>query len=660
MKRGKAAKPAKDRKSISKPAYKGRAMTKDAPEDGIGQYKHEDKQRPYNPPVGLVTHETDKEAPRKKYAYDPHMDPQLQWAGKAEHTSFEVDTVSLHVHERIDPLTIIEGVMKKQEQAQTSLATWFEQKEQNPPLREAIQFYKHSQNWSNRLIAGDSLLVMNSLLQKEGLAGKVQMVYIDPPYGIKYGSNFQPFVNRREVKDKDEDLTQEPEMVKAFRDTWELGIHSYLTYLQDRLKLSYELLNETGSVFVQISDENVHHVRELLDEVFGENNFVSQIQYRTSGGLSSSFIRRICDYILWYAKDKSKAKFRKIYSERTSEADSQFSWIMLPDGEKRRLTSEEKANAKLIPSKAELFTTNNLVSSGYTQSCIFKFDYEGRTFFPSSGKSWKTTREGMNRLAKKGRLIASGDTLRFVLKYNDFPVMSLTNIWDDLAGAPDKTYIVQTNPKVIQRCILMTTDPGDLVFDPTCGSGSSAFVAEKWGRRWISCDTSRVAIALAKQRLMTTTYDYYTLRHPEEGIAGGFRYATVPNVTLSSLANDEPPGQETLFDKPEIDHSKTRIPGPFTIEAVPSSRVLNFDDAENLPPESTVAPRHKPSGRNHSHERVDWRAADNWHTRKVWRKNRVLAHRTYRRHHLPACRRRNKRAGTETHRHLVRSAVLPA
>ncbi|MDP2647081.1 MAG: DNA methyltransferase, partial [Desulfobacterales bacterium] len=269
----------------------------------IETYEHKDKQRVNNPPVGLVTPETDPESGEKKktYAYDPHLDPQLQWAGKAEHTSFEVPTVSLHVHERIDPRTIIEAVRRAPDPAAPTQLSLFQTFEENPPLREAIEFYKHAHGWSNRFIAGDSLLVMNSLLEKEGMAGTVQMSFIDPPYGIKYGSNFQPFVNKRDVKDgKDEDLTQEPEMIKAFRDTWELGIHSYLTYLRDRLLLARELLTESGSIFVQISDENVHHIRELMDEVYGEANFISQIVFRKKQmPLGARFVENTCDFILW-------------------------------------------------------------------------------------------------------------------------------------------------------------------------------------------------------------------------------------------------------------------------------------------------------------------------------------------------------------------------
>ncbi|MDO8721743.1 MAG: DNA methyltransferase [Syntrophales bacterium] len=283
----------------------------------IETYEHKDKQRANNPPVGLVTPETDPESGEKKksYAYDPHLDPQLHWAGKAEHTLFEVPTVSLHVHERIDPRTIIEAVRRAPDPTAPTQLSLFQTFEENPPLREAIEFYKHAHGWSNRFIAGDSLLVMNSLLEKEGMAGTVQMSFIDPPYGIKYGSNFQPFVNKRDVSssDKDEDLTAEPEQIRAFRDTWELGIHSYLTYLRDRLLQDRELLTESGSVFVQISDENVHHVRELMDEVFGVANFIGLITFQKKGSQSGDFIPPISEYLVWYGRDKSKTKYRPLY-----------------------------------------------------------------------------------------------------------------------------------------------------------------------------------------------------------------------------------------------------------------------------------------------------------------------------------------------------------
>jgi adenine-specific DNA-methyltransferase len=515
----------------------------------VEAYEHRDKQRVNNPPVGLVTPETDPDAGQKKkrYAYDPHLDPQLVWAGKAEHTSFEVPTVSLHVHERIDPRTIIEAVRKRDGEDVSRQLPLFEA-ERQAPLRHAIEFYQHKHGWTNRLIAGDSLLVMNSLLEKEGLAGKVQMIYIDPPYGIKYGSNFQPFVNKRDVKDgKDEDLTSEPEQIRAFRDTWELGIHSYLTYLRDRLLLARELLTESGSIFVQISDENVHHVRELMDEVFGSANFFALVTFKKTLPLGSSGLAGISDYLLWYAKDKKQVKYRELYEEKPIGEGTGYTWLELADGSRRKMTSEERNNPRLLPPGARPFFTSALASSGYTPTCMFDFELDGRKFKCGS-KSWRTHKEGMRRLISVKRIMATGALPTFVQYHDDFPVQPLHNLWNDTHGATDMQYVVQTSLKVIQRCLLMTTDPGDLVFDPTCGSGTTAYVAEQWGRRWITCDTSRVAITIARQRLMTAVFDYYELAHPEEGVGSGFKYKTVPHVTLKSIANN-----------PEIDDIYTRL-----------------------------------------------------------------------------------------------------
>ncbi len=557
------------------------AKKKSQPKDStvkkpIEQYEHKDKERINNPPVGLVTPETDKETGKKKYQYDPHLDPQLVWSGKAERLSFEVPTVSLHVHERIDPRTIIEAVRKKNGSNYEQMSL-FASQEENPPLREAVEFYKHRHNWSNRLIAGDSLLVMNSLIEKEGLAGQVQMIYIDPPYGIKYGSNFQPFVNKRDVKDgKDEDLTGEPETIKAFRDTWELGIHSYLTYLRDRLLLARELLHESGSCFVQISDENVHHIKEIMDEVFGKENFVSIISFTTTSGFPSNTLSRAGDYLVWYARKKDVIKYRQLYFEKTQDT-SGYDRLELPDKKRRPLTKEEKEDLYKIPKGAKLYSSGALFSPGKTADGSFEYEFNGKKFYPSNGH-WKTNKEGMKNLEIAGRLEISGNTLRYVRYLDDFPAVPMNNLWKDTQTFIDKLFVVQTNTKVIERCILMTTDPGDLVFDPTCGSGTTAYVAEQWGRRWITCDTSRVAITLAKQRLMTALFDYYKLAHPEEGVGSGFVYETVPHITLKSIANNEPPATETLYDKPFIDKSKHRVTGPFTVEAVPSLTVKSVDE----------------------------------------------------------------------------------
>ena len=554
------------------------------PDANIEQYTHNDKKRSYNPPVGLVTPQTDKDLPKKKYSYDPHLDPQLIWSGKKENTSFEVDTVSLHVHERIDPITIIENVMKKQKYQQKTLFHYFELPENNLPNRQAIEFYKHDQNWSNRLIAGDSLLVMNSLLEKENLADKVQMIFIDPPYGIKYGSNFQPFVNTRDVVDgKDEDLTQEPETIKAFRDTWELGIHSYLSFLYDRIVLCKKLLKDTGSIFVQISSENLHLVRNILDELFGPTNFVSLITFRKKTmPLGSKFLEGVSDYIVWYAKDKSKMKYHQLFVSKKIIGDTHWNYVELDDGIRRKMTNDEINNHKLLPNNSKVYQLKSLWPAGYAETDNFSITINGKKYLPPSGKRWPTNKEGMERLVEANRIqpYEGGNTLRYVLKFDDYPVIVLTNLWSDTSAPVDMKYVVQTSENVIKRLIDMTSDPGDLIFDPTCGSGTIAYVSEKLGRRWITCDSSRIAIALTKQRLMTSIFDFYKFKYETEGIKGGFDCEECPHVTLGSIANNESTNPEKLHDRLIIDSGKIRVSGPFTVEAVPSVTVKIFEPYE--------------------------------------------------------------------------------
>ena len=575
----------------------------------IESYDHRDKERLNNPPVGLVTPDTDQDAGRKTYAYDPHLDPQLQWAGKAEHTSFDVPTVSLHVHERIDPRTIIEATRKRNGNGEAAQPRLWELPEENPPVRDAIDFYRHRHNWTNRLVSGDSLLVMNSLLEKEGMAGKVQMIYIDPPYGIRYGSNFQPFVNKRDVKDgRDEDLTQEPETIRAFRDTWELGIHSYLSYLRDRLLLARELLSESGSLFVQIGDENVHLVRFLVDEVFGVENFISQIVFAKTSGYATNYLTGTCDYILWYGKDRKLTKYHQLYTEKVAgeSGASKYSRVLLPNGTNRTLTSEERSGEAIIPVGARFWVDGDLTSQG---NPLFTFEYESQEY----GGTYKTTSAGLGQLALAKRIYPAKGTLRYIRFLDDFPVVNHNVAWMDIGGVQSrsdpKIYVVQTGNEAVKRCILMTTDPGDLVFDPTCGSGTTTYVAEQWGRRWITCDTSRVAISLARQRLMTASYDYYELAHPDEGVGSGFKYKTVPHITLGSIANNPDiregmsraeiddaiarhAPQETLYDQPRVDTGKKRVTGPFSVEAVPAPAVKPVDDAsepEQTPADDSVA-----------------------------------------------------------------------
>ncbi|QTN03160.1 site-specific DNA-methyltransferase [Ochrobactrum sp. EEELCW01] len=559
----------------------------------ILSYRHGET-RVNNPEVGMVHAGTDPDGAKTRWAYDPHLDPvlnfdsaragiesliddalgsadpermkaaleelkrlqapYLNWTGKAERTSFEVDTVSLHVHERVDPATILASVAKRLK-GKDAASQWrqpdlFAAPFENLPLRQALDFYHHEKGWSNRLIAGDSLLVMNSLLTKESMAGKVQMIYIDPPYGIKYGSNFQPFTSKRDVKDRsDEDLTQEPEMIKAFRDTWELGIHSYLTYLRDRLVLARELLAESGSIFIQISAENLHRARALMDEVLGAENHIETIAYRTKNmTLGGQFLEGVFDYIIWYAKNKKIAKFRTFYKPTSVEGDSHWNFYWT-DGQLRKMTSAEIDSHNTLPDDADPVQLSSLYPTGVFETGLYDFEFQGVNYSPPPGRCWKSPKHGMARVIKAGRVVpyATGATVRYALRLSDYPVSPIHNIWADTAPAASKVYVVQTGEKVIERCLLMTTDPGDLVLDPTCGSGSTAFVAEKWGRRWITCDTSRVAIALAKQRLMTASFDYYALRYPQEGLKGGFEYETVPHITLKSISNN--PDIDTIYDE---------------------------------------------------------------------------------------------------------------
>jgi adenine-specific DNA-methyltransferase len=574
-----------------KPGPKVRQKT-DGP---VGDYRHEDT-RKNNPPAGLIDLDKPPAKPVQTYSYDPHLDPQLIWSGKAEHTSFDVDTVSLHIHERISAQAILRAA--KREEAQRSLFA-----ETELPDSKAIDFYAHDVGWANRLVLGDSLLVMNSLLEREQMAGKVQCIYMDPPYGVQFSSNFQPAVSRRMVKDDDTSLTREPEQIQAYRDTWTLGIHSYLTYLRDRLQVARELLGNSGSVFVQIGQENVHLVRVLLDEVFGRDNFVSLISYRTSVPLTSSGLPSVDDYILWYARDRTALKMHPLFVARETGDKSRFTNVELSGGTRRGITANERARPDTLPEGSRVFTVLDLASSGYTQSCTFEFEYNGKKYRTSSGKSWKTTRDGMERLARVGRISDTGDTIRYVLYLDDFPVMKLTNSWSDTTGELGKTYVVQTHTNVIERCLLMTTDPGDLVLDPTCGSGTTAFVAEQWGRRWITCDTSRVALAIARQRVLTARYPYYSLR--SDRVRDGFVYKTVPHITLGSIAQNpkldacktqeererlirESADQEVLYDQPVEDKSKVRVSGPFTVEAIPVAAMEDptAPQVEQLPPEA--------------------------------------------------------------------------
>ncbi|MDH6097371.1 DNA methyltransferase [Anabaenopsis sp. FSS-46] len=506
--------------------------------------------------------------------------PFLNWTGKAERLSFDVPTLPLFIHERISTRAIIETL--RTHKIGTNNLPLFDlfSDPQWSITDQILKAYEYQGDWVNRMILGDSLIVMNSLLQYEGLGGQVQMIYMDPPYGIKFGSNFQPFVRKRDVKhNDDDDFTREPEMVQAYRDTWELGLHSYLTYLRDRLLLARELLTDSGSIFVQISDENVHHVRELMDEVFGRENFFSLITVRKLTPLGTGGMANISDFILWYSKNKNNIKFIPIYDKKQKGSESRYDWVELPDGTRRKLSKEELLNLDDLPSDWKLFVPQSLLSSGYTETCTFSFPFQGNTI-PAQKRSWRTNQKGMQLLVKKNRLIRMGNLPYYVAYYEDNPLMTMGNIWTDSGSAStsyEKIYVVQTATKTIQRCLLMTTDPGDLVLDPTCGSGTTAYVAEQWGRRWITCDVSRVPLALARQRLLTATFPWYQLQDGNSP-AGGFIYkrkrntkgeeigGIVPHITLKSIANNEPPQEEILVDRPEEDKNTVRVSSPFTLE----------------------------------------------------------------------------------------------
>lgn len=555
----------------------------------IETYVHDDKTRTNNPPVGMAQHDKTSES-NKTYSFDPNIDPELQWAGKKEGLSFDVLTSSIHIHESIKPHKIIRSVQTigdEEYEGHGQQISMFETPvERMKRHRDAIEFYQHGVNWTNRLIAGDSLVIMNSLLEKEGMAGQIQMFYIDPPYGIKYGSNFQPFINQRDVTDrKDDDLSQEPEMIKAFRDTWELGIHSYLSYLRNRLMLVRELLCDSGSVFIQISDENVHYIRQLCDEIFGHENECATIVWK-KGTPTAKIIRNSFNYILWYAKDIEKVsnKTHKLFTERTGIEGSTEDprklalWGEFNNGEVRPLTTDEKRSIIATAQVAKIFRVDKVIERGDDPERRFPVSLDGSDFIPKAGYVWRGKKDQIDRLIENNRLIRTKEGYGYKFYISDFPAIEITNLWEDTAGkVPDMIYVVQTNEKIIQRCMLMATDPGDLVMDITCGSGTTAAVAEQWGRRWITCDTSRVAISLAKQRLMTATYDYYKLAHEDQGVSSGFKYHTVPHITLKSIANNEPTEEEILYDKPIVDPSKIRITGPFTVEALPAPTVKPLD-----------------------------------------------------------------------------------
>ena len=591
----------------------------------VESIRHKDK-RANIPTEELRDFVADEELVPKTMLYprDPSLDPQLVWKGKDEQDreDLAVPVVPVYIQEKVHPQAIIDALPRTEQPAgdQTNLFADFNGGPTD--FAQKIDFYHHEQNWSNRLILGDSLLVMTSLAEKEGLKGKVQTIYLDPPYGIKFGSNWQVSTRKRDVKDgKAEDATRQPEQVRAFRDTWKLGIHSYLAYLRDRLVVARDLLTETGSVFVQIGDENVHLARSLMDEVFGSQNFAGLIAFATTTGRGSTLLGQICDYIIWYAKDRERVKYRQIYSEkeRGEAGAARYESVELPDGSRRRLTPEEKATPSLVPAGSRFFSTDQITSAGETATGSGVITFNGHDFKCPGGLHWKTTTDGMTQLMKCNRIVAEGNLLRYVRFIDDFPVNPLNSVWLDVGGVQSrsdpKIYVVQTSTTAIQRCLLMTTDPGDLVLDPTCGSGTTAYVAEQWGRRWITCDTSRVSLALARTRMMAARYPYYLLADSPEGIKKeaeltgkippeykpggdirkGFVYKRVPHIMLKSIANnpDIKEGMtheqinaaiarhtetETLYDQSYEDNKCVRVCGPFSVESLSPHRVLSTAD----------------------------------------------------------------------------------
>jgi len=591
----------------------------------VDALRHKDKRTniPTNELRGFVEGD-DSQPGRMLYPRDPSLDPQLVWKGKDEQDArdLEVPVVPIYIQEKILPQVIIENLRETAGKGEPEPEmTLFDDYDGIDSFEKRVDFYHHPQNWANRMILGDSLLVMTSLAEKEGLKGKVQMIYMDPPYGIKFGSNWQVSTRKRDVKDgKAEDATRQPEQIKAFRDTWELGIHSYLAYLRDRLTVARELLTESGSIFVQIGDENVHLVRCVMDEVFGSENFCSVVTFAKTGGLAGFPLTSHHDHILWYARAKESMKYRPIYAPKGNEdaGTGGYDWVEEPNGQRRRLSGMESQNPASIPATHQVFALGPLYSEGETTTGRAAFEAFGRVFQCPRGRHWKTTSEGLAALLLANRLWAPGSDLRYVRYAVDFPARPYSTVWDDtsVGGYREaRAYVVQTATKVIMRCLQMSTDPGDLVLDPTGGGGTTAAVAEESGRRWITIDTSRVALALTRTRLMSARFSYYLLADSPEGarkeaeltgvppaspafshdVRKGFVYKRVPHVTLRSIANNPDIREgmsreeidaairryadtELLYDQPYEDSSRIRVAGPFTVESLSPHRVLAGGD----------------------------------------------------------------------------------
>jgi adenine-specific DNA-methyltransferase len=508
-------------------------------------------------------------APRQvRYPRNTDLDPQLVWRGKDEQdwSDLVVNAPPLYIQEKVHPKVLIDDLLRtskeREHEAGQTTADLFSDFNGIPKGADKTEFYQHDQNWTNRMILGDSLQVMASLAEREGLRGKVQCIYFDPPYGIKFNSNFQWSTISRDVKDgKADHITREPEQVKAFRDTWRDGIHSYLTYLRDRLTVARDLLTESGSIFVQIGDENVHRVRAVMDEVFGDGNFISQVVFRKTTGKASGALDNTCDYLLWFAKNRDSLKFRPSYEGRSHSEDMNVRFVEDANGVRRNMTKDEGDETAPLPVGAKAYRHNPLTSARPPQeNDVREYDFEGQVFTPGK-RTFSTNLRGLKQLNKANRLFGIGKSLTFVRYFNDFAFKPRNDIWDDTRQSgygDEKVYVVQTASRAVERCILMATDPGDLVLDPTCGSGTTATVAEQWGRRWITIDTSRVALALARARIMGARYPFYLLADSREGqikeaevtrtarstqpvqgnIRHGFVYERVPHITLKSIANN--------------------------------------------------------------------------------------------------------------------------
>ncbi len=518
-----------------------------------------------------VMSDADREGIRVAYERrNRDLDPQLVWRGKDEQDETDLVTPAppLYIEEKVHPKALIDDLIRhsrdSEEETDEYQTDLFADFNGLPEGADKTEFYKHDANWSNRMVLGDSLQVMASLAEREGLRGKVQCIYIDPPYGIRFNSNFQWSTTSRDVRDGNPaHITREPEQVKAFRDTWRDGVHSYLSYLRDRLTAARDMLTESGSVFVQIGDENVHRVRAVMDEVFGEENSISIIPFVTTGGQSASDLGNIFNYLVWYAKDRSSLKYRQLYQGKDLREGGGWahSRVQFDDATRRNIGVPEVRRLTEAEQNIRPYSLDGISSQGLTITGSEEFIFEGRVFKCGQNAHWKTSPSGMSRLARAWRIESSTNSIRYVRFLDDFPIQPITNLWSDTnrPGYIDiKTYVVQTSAKVVERCILMTTDPGDLVLDPTCGAGTTAYAAEQWGRRWITIDTSRVALALARARIMGARYPYYLLADSEEGqrkeaevthripsdaptygdVRQGFVYERVPHIQLRDIANN--------------------------------------------------------------------------------------------------------------------------